>query len=68
MEDKRCELYDERYCNGCGECEICDLNPNKACDNCKKCIQTGADYLAIEIDEVIMDEEDASGAEDGGEA
>ena len=31
-----CELYD-RECIGCLECEICDLDPNKVCDNCGKC-------------------------------
>ena len=26
------------------------------CDNCMKCIQTGADYNAVEIDEIIDDD------------
>jgi hypothetical protein len=30
-----CVLYD-RKCTGCLECEICDLDPNKVCDNCGK--------------------------------
>ena len=43
----------------CGECEMCDLDPNKVCDNCMKCLNLDkADYRAIEIDEIIMEEEE----------
>ena len=28
-----CVLYD-RECINCGECDMCDLNPKKKCDNC----------------------------------
>lgn len=34
---QKCVLY-ERDCIGCLECETCDLDPNKVCDNCGKCI------------------------------
>jgi len=51
--EKRCVLDDERYCNNCGECNMCDLDPNKVCDNCMKCVRSGADYNAIEIDEIF---------------
>lgn len=34
---KECVLYD-RECMGCLECEQCDLDPNKVCDNCGKCL------------------------------
>ena len=37
METKRCVLYD-RVCIECGECNMCDLDPTKVCDNCGKCI------------------------------
>jgi len=50
-----CELYD-RVCVDCGECDACDLDESKTCDNCMLCVQSGADYAAIEIDEVIMGE------------
>ena len=53
-ERKQCVLYD-RECIGCGECDRCDLDPDKICDNCMKCLRTGADYNAIEIDEIIED-------------
>ena len=38
METQKCVLYD-RDCIGCLECEMCDLDPNKICDNCGKCLE-----------------------------
>ena len=52
---RECLLYDGKICDGCGECDRCDLDPNKICDNCMKCLNTGADYNAIEVDEIIGD-------------
>lgn len=52
---KECVLTD-RECIDCGECDICDLNPNKICDNCCVCIDKGADFNSIEIDEIIEDD------------
>jgi len=46
----------DRECTDCGECNICDLDPNKICDNCCACIDKAADYTSIEIDEIIEDE------------
>ena len=46
-----CVLYD-RECIGCLECEICDLDPNKVCDNCGKCIEIESDYAEIEIESI----------------
>lgn len=57
MERKVCLLNEEKFCDDCGECTRCDLNPDKLCDNCMKCIQSDADYKAIEIDEVIENED-----------
>lgn len=38
--EKACILYDDRpNCIHCGECEMCDLDPNKVCDNCGKCLE-----------------------------
>ena len=48
-EMKYCVLYD-RQCNNCGECNICDLDKNKICDNCCKCIKIDYDYISINID------------------
>ena len=32
---EECVLYD-RKCIECGECDMCDLDPSKICDNCGK--------------------------------
>lgn len=53
---QRCVLY-ERECIGCLECETCDLNPDKICDNCGKCLEIKDDAV-IKIDGIIFDEED----------
>ncbi len=58
---KMCVLDETKVCDDCGECSVCDLDPNKICDNCMKCVRTGADYNAIEIDEII---DDGTGAEE----
>ena len=54
-------LDETKICDDCGECNMCDLDPNKICDNCMECLKTGADYNAIEIDEII---DDGTGAEE----
>ena len=53
METQKCVLYD-RDCIGCMECEMCDLDPNKVCDNCGKCLDT-RDYATIRIDKIIRE-------------
>lgn len=52
-----CVLYD-RKCTGCGECEICDLDRNKICDNCGKCLNVKDDAV-IKIDAIITDKDEA---------
>jgi len=38
--NRPCVLYDDRdHCIDCGECEMCDLDPTKKCDNCGKCLE-----------------------------
>ena len=49
-------LY-ERDCIGCLECETCDLDPNKVCDNCGKCIEI-EDVASIKIDKIYMNPEE----------
>lgn len=61
--NKECVLYD-RYCIECGECNICDLDSNKICDNCCKCIEDDADYAGIDIDDIIMEEDPEEEAEE----
>ncbi len=63
MEKRMCVLEDNKVCDDCGQCNLCDLDPTKICDNCMKCIHTGADYNAVEIDEII---DDGTGAEEFG--
>lgn len=55
MERKRCEIYD-RECIGCGECDRCDLDPNKVCDSCGKCIEPDKNYKIIKITKIICED------------
>ena len=59
---KNCILYD-RKCVECGECDWCDMYPEKICDNCQKCLRLDSDYLAIRIDGLLTSDE-AIGEED----
>ena len=34
----------------------CDLDPNKICDNCCKCIESDKNYKIIKITKIITDE------------
>ena len=43
---KMCVLYD-RECIDCGECDQCELDPTKRCNNCMKCVSGDAE-LPIE--------------------
>lgn len=62
-ERKKCVLYD-RYCIDCGECDMCDLDPTKVCDNCGKCIHSGAEYNTVLIDQIVSPEDEPFIAED----
>ena len=53
---KQCVLYD-RECIDCGECDRCDLDPNKICDNCMKCVNGDQQFRSILIDQVIVPED-----------
>ena len=53
---EECVLYD-RECIMCGECDICDLDPQKLCDNCGKCLDIRDDAI-IKIDKIIMNEDE----------
>lgn len=57
----QCILDEHKVCNKCGECDRCDLDPNKICDNCCKCLEhhDGAEYAAIPITDVVMEDEEA---------
>ena len=55
-EQKQCVLYD-RVCIGCRECDRCDLDPSKICDNCMKCIRGDEEYRAIAVDDIELESE-----------
>ncbi len=52
---RMCILYDDRVCNGCGECDRCDLDPDKICDNCMKCMGEAVDFRAITISGIRLE-------------
>jgi len=59
MENHRpCVLYD-RECIGCGECDRCDLDPEKICDNCMKCVNGDAEYRGVTIDRIMFEQEES---------
>jgi hypothetical protein len=55
LKEKECLLDTDKECNDCGQCEVCDLDQTKICDNCCHCLDD-ADYKAIEITEIILPE------------
>lgn len=52
---KECVLNPGEICKDCGKCDFCDLNEEKVCDNCCRCLGD-ADYRGIEITEIILPE------------
>lgn len=57
MKQKECLLYDGELCDGCGECDRCDLDPNKICDNCMKCMGEEVDFRAVTIAGIRLESE-----------
>ena len=49
---RKCLLYD-RECIECGECNMCDLESGKVCDNCMRCVEDDSDYKEIIIEEIV---------------
>ncbi len=47
---EQCELYD-RECVDCGECDICDLDPEKHCDDCGRCIDESEEYRSVTVED-----------------
>ena len=52
-----CVLEDNKVCDDCGQCNLCDLDPTKICDNCMKCVNGDATYRAIAIDRIELEQE-----------
>lgn len=46
-------VLEAKECNDCGQCEVCDLDPDKICDNCCKCIDGDADFRGIYVDDIL---------------
>lgn len=57
---KLCVLREGEVCTGCRECDICDIDPQKICDNCCKCIDEDGEqeFAHIQVDDVVMEEQD----------
>jgi len=53
---EQCEIYD-RECINCGECDICDLDPTKHCDDCGLCIDDDSEYRSLTVEEFLEDNE-----------
>ncbi|GLC32677.1 hypothetical protein [Clostridium omnivorum] len=62
--EKKCIFNKEIMCSDCGECDICDLDKNKICDNCGRCLENtdNKDYRTLDVDTII--DEDYSQEED----
>ena len=56
---KKCILGLKAVCDECGACyeDRCELDPNKLCDNCFKCLEITEAYREIPIGRVLMDGE-----------
>ncbi len=66
-EEKPCILYPERpACIGCGDCR-CELDPEKICDNCMRCVEEGAEFRSVLISGVVMDQSEADPPAQGDE-
>lgn len=51
-----CILDPGHGCTECGQCDYCDLDPAKICDNCCRCLGD-AEYRGIEVTQIIDLEE-----------
>lgn len=52
--EKNKNLFNDSDFNECDD--YCDLDPNKICDNCCKCIETDKNYKIIKITKIITDD------------
>lgn len=58
MKEKNCILYDNKICDNCGECNMCDLDPKKVCDSCGACLDMDDDYKTLDVDLTLEDSDD----------
>lgn len=64
MMKKECILF-ERSCIDCGECSICDLNRNKKCNNCERCLEQKGEYRALNIEDFMILQEKSEKSKTG---
>ncbi|MDL2258357.1 hypothetical protein LJC42_04260 [Eubacteriales bacterium OttesenSCG-928-K08] len=55
---RQCVLDDTKTCTQCMECDRCDLNPDKICDNCCACLEDDAQERKIQIADIVLKDED----------
>lgn len=63
--EKQCIFHINKNCDGCNECDVCDLDQNKICDSCGDCLEiTNNDYKKVIVDDIYeskdFEEEDFS--------
>lgn len=55
MFKEKCVIDEDKICNSCQDCMICDLNANKICDNCCQCLENNPkDFETIVIDDIVI--------------
>ncbi|NLZ49048.1 MAG: hypothetical protein GX895_09755 [Clostridiales bacterium] len=51
--DKQCIFHENKICDDCNQCDLCDLDQNKICDNCGKCLEINSnDYRKVLIEDI----------------
>lgn len=63
---KQCVLQENNLCSACGECNRCDLDSSKLCDNCCSCIAKKEDagedlpgYAHISVADIVQEDFEA---------
>jgi len=56
-------VLEDRSCTECGECDLCDQDPNKKCDNCGQCLEfPEGDFAEIGIDDILLNTDSLNSA------
>lgn len=45
-------VLEHKPCTECGECNYCDLDESKICDNCMECIEGDQEFRAIGVTDI----------------
>lgn len=52
-------IFEDKICLECGECDQCEITPDKICDNCCECLELPqSDYAEIVIEDILLNTED----------